>query len=529
MTRVQIWRIYGALFLAAAGTGCLFPDDRSGQLQVDLADVPVLFLKDSVQLTAQLMDGAGQPVPNAVIRYTSSDPTVLSVAPGGRLLAVGVGSATVTATAVEFAAAAPVSRTVQVRGLIEVDSVVPGFTLFGQLLQIYGVGLFPDSLFSVSIGGVQAKIFDFQAEDVNQPMRFGRLQIWVPPPADRRSQLSVLGFKGGLLYPDSLTVLQRDIYEPNDTVPAALGTVPLGLRNPALAFEVRARNVTTEAADWYRFTNTAPTDRTIFVGSEMVGAETFQVFVTDSLFWSSPTGSFGIGSQSWTIGPESWVCRGRTMTRLGELFNPPELPFPFTLLALGDLPAGDYDVIVPYVTAGEPAAYELIVWPAYLSVLPRDVAEENDYCDVAKDISVTVGQTLTIDNFHDREWFKFTLTAPGLVSVSVRATDAEADLDFYVIKNFLPDSLPVVFQGTDSGADETKSVPLTAGDYFLLIVDYVGRPTAYTVTTSGIAAPPVTAPSVQPSAPNAQALKAKQAAASQQRRPTLPSGTGRLP
>lgn len=500
-----------ALLLAAAVTACLYPDDRSTELQVELADIPTLFLKDSVQLQARLLDGTGIPVSNAVIRYATSDPTVLNVDAAGRLLAVGVGSAVVTATAVEFSGAPPATRTAQVRGLLEVDSVVPGAAFFGQLLDIYGVGLFPDSLFAVSVGGVQAQIFDFQALDPDQPMRLGLLRAWVPPPAARRSQLSILGFKGGLLHSDSLTVVQRDVLEPNDTVPAVLGNIPLGFRNPALAFEVRGRNETTAAADWYRFTNAAPQDRTIIVASAMVGAETFQVFVTDSLFWSTVARTFGIGSASWSIGPQSYACGGLTMTAAGEPFNPPEVPFPFTLLALADLPADDYDVIVPYVTSGEPAAYEFVIFPGYLSVRAKDVAEENDYCDVAKDISVTAGQVLTIDNFHDREWFRFNLAAPTLVNFSVKATELDADLDLYIIQDFRPDSLPLVDFSTDVG-DPTKQLLLPAGQYFLLIVDFAGVPTDYTVTST-FTAPPVLAPSAAVSSPAAGAARHKPGAA----------------
>lgn len=498
--------------LCVAGAACVFPDDRSAELQVELAPVPTLFLRDSLDLEARLVDGNGDPVPNAVIRYATSDPLVAAVSAAGRLVAVGVGAATLTATAVEFAAATPVAQTIQVRGLIEVDSIRPVDVLFGQLATVYGVGLNPDSLFAVTVGGVQARVAGFVPDDPAAPDRFGRLTLWVPPPAARRSQVAVLGFKGGVVHSESLQVIQRDVFEPNDTLAADLGPIPLGFRNPALAFEVRGRDDDRQPADWYRFSNDQVRDRTIFVASQTVGAETFRVFVTDSLGWDGAVGEFRIGSASWTIGPQAYFCGGRTMTLNGEPFQPFEQPFPFTLLALRDLPVGEYDVIVPYVPSGEPPAYELAIASAYVSVLSPDPAEENDYCDVAKDLfdpalDLAGGTTLTIDNFHDVDWFAFE-TTDLLTQVDVVATaeNPDADLDLYLIGDFRPDSLPVLAVGAGPGTEESLSAVVAQGKYLLLVVDFPGVPTAYTLTPKQALAGPaaVTAAPARVEAPAAK-------------------------
>jgi hypothetical protein len=246
-------QILVASLLASAGfVACLYPTDKSGELEVQMIQVPTLFLKDSLQLQGRVLDGSGNSVANAVISYSSADPTIVSVDPEGLLRAVAVGTTQVTATAVEFSEADPVTRTAIVRGLLEVDSVVPMTARFGEFVSLYGVGLEPDSLFAVSIGGVQAEIYDFTPADPENPGQFGRLTLWTPPPAERRSDLTVLGFKGGVVFPESLQVIQRDIYEPNDTASAPLGNVPFGFRNPALAFEVVPRDGTArEPADWY--------------------------------------------------------------------------------------------------------------------------------------------------------------------------------------------------------------------------------------------------------------------------------------
>jgi len=306
-------QIMVASLLASAGfVACLYPTDKSGELEVRMIQVPTLFLKDSLQLQGRVLDGNGNPVGNAVISYSSGDPTIVSVDPDGLLRAVAVGTTQVTATAVEFNEAAPVTRDAIVRGLLEVDSVVPMTARFGEFVSLYGVGLEPDSLFAVSIGGVQAEVYEFTPADPENPGQFGRLTLWMPPPADRRSDLTVLGFKGGLVFPESLNVIQRDIYEPNDTAPAALGNVPFGIRNPALAFEVVPRDGTArEPADWYTFTNAVTQDRTVIVFSEMVGAETFQVFITDSLGYNGASDPpYLIGPQAWTIGPGTYFCGG---------------------------------------------------------------------------------------------------------------------------------------------------------------------------------------------------------------------------
>ncbi len=151
--------------LAGWGWGCVYPTDRSQELSVEMSQLPTLFLKDTLQLDAQLMDATGNRVPNAVIAFSTGDPTVLTVDLSGRLLAVGVGTASVTATALGFQDAKPVTEPVVVRGLLEVDSVRPAnpplgpmSVLFGDTLHIFGVGLLPDSLFQVAIGGEDAVI-----------------------------------------------------------------------------------------------------------------------------------------------------------------------------------------------------------------------------------------------------------------------------------------------------------------------------------------------------------------------------------
>ena len=53
---------------------------------------------DTVRLSASVLDGRDQPVPGAVVRWTSADPTVARVDASGLVVAVSAGSTTATAT-----------------------------------------------------------------------------------------------------------------------------------------------------------------------------------------------------------------------------------------------------------------------------------------------------------------------------------------------------------------------------------------------------------------------------------------------
>lgn len=527
MQRIRRKILVASLLASAGFVACLYPTDRSGELEVQMIQVPTLFLKDSLQLLGRVVDGNGSAVGNAVISYSSADPTIVSVDPEGLLRAVAVGTTQVTATAVEFNEASPVTRTAIVRGLLEVDSVVPMTARFGEFVSLYGVGLEPDSLFAVSIGGVQAEIYEFAPADPEQPGQFGRLTLWLPPPADRRSDLTVLGFKGGVVFPESLDVIQRDIYEFNDTLPKALGDITLGFRNPALAFEVVPRDgVIKQPADWYTFTNAITQDRTIIVFSEVVGAETFQVFVTDSLGYNGATDPpVFIGFNSWTIGPGTYLCGGLPFIDpiTLEEFTLAELPFPFALIALKDLPAGEYHIYAPYEPSGEPARYEVVIASTYLSVLDRDIGEENDYCDVATDLSLASGATLTIDNFRDIDWYRFSVPAPGQsLTVTTRASTAEADIDLYLVADFRPFVLPMAAFSAGVGQDEVLSVDsLPAGDYFLIVLDFPGVPSEYTL--DAVFAPPRSGPALSMAVENRARddVRAKRERARPGRGPTL--------
>ncbi len=503
------FRGFPALVLVATlgPAACVTPTDRSDEIRVEVDPIPSLLLKDSMELVARVLDASGAAVPNAIVSFASSDQTVISIDTSGFLRAVGVGTATVTVSAIAFADAEQFTQETRVRGLLEVDSIRPANVRFGEVLNIYGVGLDTNALFSITFTGfneqdVDAPVSEFVPVDPDRPEGEARLSIWVPPPAERRSVLTLLGFNGGLIVPDTIQVVQRDLYEPNDTVPAALGPIPDGFFNPALAFEPRQRNEGVAAdvnpADWFTFENTTAQDRTLIFFSENAGAQSFGIFVTDSLAWIGSIQSYIIGRDSWAIGPESYFCNRLEFSQNGEPVQISEVLFPLSIIALKDLPAGTFHILAPYEPQGTPASYELLVASSYLSVLPADPAEENDYCDVATPVAQTGTVNLTIDNPHDIDWFRFTVTGtPQPFTFTATATtvapsfaDEEPDIDLYLVRDFRPDSLVVVDVGALSGASETVSAVLPAGDYFLVVFDFVGVPTRYTLTSAtGVGVP----------------------------------------
>lgn len=489
MVRIPRALTAGLTLSVVAASGCIFPTDRSGDLTVEADALPTLLVKDTVEIVARVVDADGTEVPNAVIGYASSDSTVAIVNAEGRLLAVGEGTATISVTAPGFVDAAPATATVTVRGLLEVDSITPRVVRFGSQLTLWGIGLSPELVFSVDVGGEDAPIAGFTPTDPSAPDREGALSVYVKPPSPRGSDVSVLGVNGGVVSSQPIIVQQFDIYEPNDTTPWRFGTKAIA--NPGAAFEPRGRDDFREATDWYTFTTNGGEDRTIVIGGKGIGSETFSVFVSDSMYSYGEYFGYYIGYNAWTIGPSTYFCGGLSTPDIYEQ------DFPLATVALRDLPAGEYHVVVFYTPQPEPNAYNVVVAKSYVSVLSPDGSEENDFCDVATPLPTS--GTLTIDNPHDPDWYRLTVPSGGRTfSLNVTAADTLADLDVYVYGDFRPDSLPLYWLGFDAGQTESFSVFLDQGDYFVTVIDYPGQPTTYTMSSTLAAPPAGAAPMMQP-------------------------------
>jgi hypothetical protein len=100
-----------------------------------------------------------------------------------------------------------------------------------------------------------------------------------------------------------------------------------------------------------------------------------------------------------------------------------------------------------------------------------------------------VSGSFTVDNPHDVDWFRFTI--PGgsarVVTVRVTAQNPDADLDLYLARDFRPDSLYLVQVASRAGPVDSVTAVLASGDYFLVVVDFQGQPTAYALNSAAAA------------------------------------------
>ncbi|UCG85091.1 MAG: hypothetical protein JSW71_14260 [Gemmatimonadota bacterium] len=506
-------RVRTAAFLAAflaVAAACEVPTNRSSQLSVQLDSIPPLVSGDSLVLSARVLADADT-VANAGIQFSSSDETVLLVNEDGKLFASKPGEADVTAAALTFADAQADTQTVRVRDVYELDSIAPQLVRFGSILDLFGVGL--NQSLAATIGGADAIPHSYVPQDPRQRDRFGRLSLWVTPPAPAVSQAVLLGFEG-ILISDTILVTQRDVYEPNDTTPAQLGTIADSVFNPALAFERVRRGDGRLAVDWYTFTTTTPGDWTVSVWSP-AGGSRFGAYVTNSLIWSSAVldsdgaGLYAVAPGNWASGAGFRPCDGLGFfyPQYGEYAFTFEVPPDSAVIALKDLPAGTYHVLVNYGEGGpfyDPGANVSVIavfvdslnlvvplptglWikQGYRSYLDPDRFEENDHCGVAQSISVpdTLEQ-LSIDTPHDADWYAFSLSSGANVQFTVDVSENLADLDTYVIRDRRPDSLVVVdfgFGADAAAVTQTEGVFLDPGNYFLIVVDFLGLPSGYTL------------------------------------------------
>ena len=143
----------------------------------------------------------------------------------------------------------------------------------------------------------------------------------------------------------------------------------------------------------------------------------------------------------------------------------------------------------------EPATSQVAIVPRYESFIPPDQSEEDDWCNVATPVSLPGSVTLSFDVPFDIDWLSFTVGPDTqTVQFTIQASDSISDPDMYVIED-LTDSLLVRDFGLEIGpADSTLGLPLPPGNYFLVIADFVGFPSTYTLTSTILPSPPATLP-----------------------------------
>src|SRR5947207_2272739 len=255
-------------------------------------------------------------------------------------------------------------------------------------------------------------------------------------------------------------------------------------------------------------------------------AGTFPTFLTDQLTFQASDTSYHIGPDSWTFGPQSHSCHGAA-------FGPKEAPAESTVVALHDFPAGSLDAIAVY---NQPGRYALVVYEGYGTTgkgIVRDAHEEDDYCtaaDAKPDPLPFQSATLTIDNPHDVDWFRFSFPGGAFEARTTAAASTTADpsdIDLYLLRVPSPGDtvMTVVASSARPGSDEDilPLLGLAAGQYYLVVTDFAGVPTPYSLCFGAGSCVP-------PPAPPAPSSSERQAAATRRARveAAIPLHRGRM-
>lgn len=480
--------------LPAALAGCSETTEAVNQTFVAISSPsPVLLRGSQLELTARLWTrtspGDSVEVRNAELVWTSDDPTLASLTSkdNNTTVATGVNSGIVQirAVATGFQGSTPAAYSLRVSDPVEIDSVRPAVVQYGEKVTLYGVGV--NSLFFASLQGATLLPDTFSLAAGAGGV--GQLSFWVPPPAGS-GHVVALSPSQLVFAADSTTVLPRDLYEPNESSPSTidLSAVPfpslpaVRFYNPALAFEPRVR-ADSLGIDWYRMTNVTP-------GSDLTFIFMAPTFKNAHLTFLASTVADAAGTPGWTIGSGLYYCKDHA-------FKVEEQPADSLIVALKNVPAGSMDLVSLYFVSGR---YGLAVVEGYLTTDPRigpDRLEENDNCEFADrnfadpltrvDLTTPFSDSLTIDNPHDIDWIRFEVPGVGPQTVTFRTAPAAnlsvagaGDIDLYVIAIPVAGS-PLDIKGSSrsDGSNESLTLILDPGQYYMVVTDFAGSPTRY--------------------------------------------------
>lgn len=516
-------RIRTPLAAAAAafvlsGLACSIEDHSSAVFVVVQSGAPVVVRGEKVALQARALrlDGTDSvEIKNIRFAWTTSDPTRATIVGddfgGAELTGVNTGPVAVAATAVAFEGASVGYFQMRVANFLEIDSVRPATVKWGQKLKVYGVGV--RNLFIADLGApLIPDTLTFQGD----PQGLGVMEFWVPPPA-RTNQLFVLGPGVFTTVPETTTVDTVDLYEYNDTIPAAINLdgpaqypqLPNVLfYNPALAFEEPDRATTTIAFDWYRF-NRADVSRPLtFILKPGGIADSAGLFMVlgDSIFFS---GFHSVVNPTWfiTSAGRYWCDKGVIDV---DLRRPDSLIVALRRRPLYTPTRTKLDMLAFYSQAQRHAVTIVDGYLVTDSRIQPDKFEENDICIFADTnynalptqihvnsnnvlTSVFNDSTLTIDNPHDLDWYKFHVTQALLTdSTMIRVRSRpfppglidRSDLDLYVVRSATASSFSYLAQVSSPGSRDSTRLLLTTGDYYLAVFDYAGEASRYSLCIS---------------------------------------------
>jgi len=486
------------LALGAALAACSDTTGSVNQAYVTItAASPVVLRGDQLELTAKLWTrtspGDSVEVRNAELVWSSDDPTLAALAAkdNNTTIATGVNSGVVQirAVATGFQGSTPAAFALRVSNPLEIDSIRPAVVRYGEKVTMYGVGV--NSLFLAALQGATLLPDTFTAAAGAGGL--GQLSFWVPPPA-RSGQAVVLSPGQIIVAPESTVVVPRDLYEPNENAPSPIDltagpfpTLPaVRFYNPALAFEERVRTDSL-GIDWYRFNGAAAGEDLTFIFMAPTFKNAHLTFLA-----STVTNADSVATPGWTIGSGLYYCKDHA-------FKVEEQPADSLIVALKNVPGGSVDLVSLNFVSGR---YGMAVVNGYLTSDPKigaDRWEENDNCEFADrnfalpathvDLAAPFSDSLTIDNPHDVDWIRFHVPGVGPQPVSFRTAPPAAlnaasagDIDLYVLGIPVAGS-PLVTHGSSrgDGSNESLALLLDPGDYYMVVTDFAGTPTRYSL------------------------------------------------
>lgn len=456
-------RSRGWTTVATAGilalAGCVLPSDESATYTVSMPkDVLQLTVGDTARL-GPTVTHSGAPDSMVVLDFTSSDPSIAIVDSHGLVRGIKAGITEVTASARRYAHAATATRQVLVLRGVQIDTVIPTLTqapgghtvMWGEPVLIVGRGLDPSTLGPVLVNAYSAAIDTFIAAPTDDPTAEDTLGIWIPAPAPDSSNLFVSRSSGqSALW--RLNVIQHDLLEPNDDMARTLTLADTALRFPGLALEVTSPGPQFCWSVWSVPQGQCWSDA--YELSTPPGArDVTMIFKFATLLSVTPVAievqSKSSDVQGWLIAP-NWSLCDDSRGAYG-FFAPTDHPFQSNadsfMIPLKNVdPSGIIFSLTLFgeATPATPAPtgvarttpYEMRIVPQYLSELPPDTAEENDFCHGAFRLTPPQTLALTFDHGGDLDWFKFTVpgtpanpTGPGSDVTETEPNDAFSQAD----------------------------------------------------------------------------------------------------
>jgi hypothetical protein len=372
-------------------------------MSVELVDpVRQLLVGDTARLEVRVSSG-GAPMASAAVEFTSSDESVLVADPSGLLIGVGEGEAQVTARLIQFASAAPASTDVVVSRGIVIQSLLGQDTRntsvrFGEILEVTGLRLDPDSLAAMTIGSVPVEVAEYVPADPQDPESRERLHLIVPI-AGRDSDLLLVHQNRGSAS-RRLEVIQEDILERAQGAPPTFDLADGPFYAPQLM-------VGYPDSDWYRFRfpeGEYTVELALKSGYSFIDAGQF-------LFEFRTPSSPNDGFPPWNRGPITYGCEMPGRYR-GIWRAPMRGGLPVLKLALQFDEPTEIDFLAT-TEWGFLIPHRLQVSEGYQSELPPDDTEGNDFCFQAAPLELGAPpKDLTFDVAGDYDWYE--VEVPGV-------------------------------------------------------------------------------------------------------------------